>query len=142
MTVREAIFAEIERRLLEIDGIGLVERLPSGDPDAFPALAIYDGAQEVVEEGWADTRHRLSLTIEGFVEGGSGSEVHAALSTLYADTVVALITEPPLNGLAETISEAGLRVSVAELANVKRLGFGLDFAIEFSTERGNPALPA
>lgn len=142
MTVRESIFAEIEARLLTVSGIGSVERMPSGDPDQFPSLAIFDGNQEVIEEGMDHTRHGLTVVIEGFVEGSSGSNVHAALSQLYADTVVALVNEPPLNGLAETISEAGMRVSVAELASKRRLGFGLDFTIEFSTQRGNPALPA
>ncbi|MES2157481.1 MAG: hypothetical protein V4512_06725 [Pseudomonadota bacterium] len=142
MTVRGAIFAEIETRLNGIDGIGEVERLPSGDPDQFPALAIYDGAQEVAEEGSDFTLHRLSLTIEGYVEGSAGSDVHDELSALYADTVVALLPDPPLGGLAQTISEAGMRVAVAELANKSRLGFGLDFTIEFFTQRGNPALPA
>ncbi|MCK0531453.1 hypothetical protein [Sphingobium agri] len=140
--MRETIFAEIERRLNDIAGIQLVERMPSGDPDAFPCLSIFDGNQEVVEEGSAHTRHSLTVMLEGFVEGASGANVHAALSALYADAVVALITEPPLGGLAETISEAGMRVSVAELASKRRLGFGLDIQIEFSTQRGNPAMPA
>ena len=142
MTVRENIFAAVETRLGQIPGIASVERLPSGDPDLFPNLSIYDGNQDVVEEGYDHTRHSLTITIEGFVEGSSGTAVHAALSLLYADAVAALISDPPLDGLAETISEAGLRVSVAELAKKRRLGFALDFAIEFSTKRGNPALPA
>ena len=142
MTVRENIFAEVETRLNAIPRIGSVERLPSGDPDVFPSLSIYDGNQDVAEEGQDYTLHSLTLTIEGFVDGHSGANVHAALSALYADTVVALVDDGTLGGLAARISEAGMRVSVAELAKTRRLGFGLDFEIQFFTQRGNPAQPA
>lgn len=140
--VRELIFADIEQRLNDAESVALVERMPSGDPDVFPALSIFDGNQEPVDEGCGSTRYRLGVTIEGYVEGADGPEAHAALSELYKDVVAALITEPPLGGLAEEIQEGGLRVSVAHLADARRLAFGLDFTIQFSTARDNPALPA
>ncbi|CAD7335385.1 hypothetical protein FIV32_02340 [Sphingomonadales bacterium 58] len=140
-SVRESIFAEIETRLNAISGVQ-VERLPAGDPDIFPALGIYDGVQEPIERGAGYTRHELTVTIEGFVEQADGVEAHVALNDLHAQTVAALLPEPPLGGLVDEINEGGLRVSVAELASVRRLGFGLDIIIQFSTARENPALPA
>ena len=142
MTVREQIFAEIETRLAAIPTVQSVEREPNGDPDVFDYLAITDGGQVVIEEECGVTRYRLSVDIEGYVEGSGGPATHAALSALYADCVAALLTDPPLGGLAETISEDGLRVAVADLANVRRMGFGLGISIEFSNQRDNPALPA
>lgn len=140
--VRELIFAAIESRLTGVEGVSLVERMPSGDPDVFPALSIFDGGQEPTDQGCSATRHGLSVTIEGYVEGADGPEAHAALSQLYVDTVAALMTEPPLGGLVEEIQEGGFRPSVAHLAAAKRLAFGLDFTVLFSTARDNPALPA
>ncbi|MCK0533405.1 hypothetical protein [Sphingobium agri] len=140
--LREAIFAAIESRLTAIPSIGRVERMPAGDPDLFPALSIFDGVQEPIERGASHTRHELTITIEGFVEQADGVEAHAGLNDLYAQTVAALLTEPPLGGLIDEINEGGMRVSVAQLASESRLGFGLDFTIQFSTARENPALPA
>lgn len=142
MTVRNAIFAEIEARLNAIPGVQRVEREPTGDPDAFPYLSITDGGHVPLEKGQGSTRYGLSVEVEGYVEGSGGTETHEALGALYADTVAALLTEPPLGGLAEEISEDGLRVAVADLANRRRMGFGLSIYVEFSNRRDNPALPA
>lgn len=142
MTVRNAIFAEIEARLNAVPGVQRVEREPTGDPDVFDYLSIADGGQTVLEKGFDTTRYGLSVEIEGYVEGSSGDSTHEALSALYATTVAALLTEPPLGGLAEEISEDSLRVATANLANKRRMSFGLSIYVEFSNKRGNPALPA
>lgn len=141
-TVRDQICALIEQRLKEIDGVALVELMPSGDPDDFPALSIYDSGQRPIEYGASATRYEMDITIEGYAEGEGGPAVHASLNSLYGGVVSALLPEPPLGGLAEEIAEGGMRVSVATLASARRLGFGLDFTIQFSTARENPALPA
>lgn len=142
VAVREQIFNEIEQRLGEVEGIGEVERQPSGDPASFPALAIFDSGQQLTESDAINNWYQLEVTIDGTVEGGSGPEAHAALNALYVSIVQALVTEPPLGGLAETIDEGALRVDVAELASERRLNFSLDLSITFPTRRGDPAQPA
>lgn len=142
MSARGLIFAEVETRLAAIAGVASVERMPSGDPDAFPALVIDDGGQSIEDAEAATTRYRLRLTIEGYVVGGEGAAAHDALSDLYADVIAVLMTEPPLGGLAETISEGDMRPAVTELADRRRLAFALDIDITFPTPRGNAAVIA
>jgi len=140
--IREQIYALIEQRLRDIDGVNEVERMPSGDPDKFPALHIFDADQDPFAAEAHSTRYAMTVGIEGFISGGSGGVAHAALSDLYAKVVAALMTEPPLGGLAETIDEGAFRPRVKELASKRRLTFELDFQITFPTARGDPAQSA
>lgn len=140
--IREACFAEIETRLTAIAGVIEVERMPSGDPMSFSALHIFDGGQRAGDSNVESTRYDMSVLIEGYVEGGSGSAAHGAINALYADVVAALMPEPPLGGLVETIDEGDLQISVAQLASIERLAFALDFKITFPTRRDDPAQPA
>jgi len=137
---REAIFAEIETRMRAIAGVGEVERMPSGDPTRWPAIGIEDGVQSAdgnTEPGV--NRYDLPVTISGFVEGGGGSTAHAAANELYRAVVAAMISDPPLGGLAEEVTEGDLRMQVAMLADRRRIGFELDFSITFVADKFNPA---
>lgn len=144
MTIREGIFAEIERRLLAIDdpAVAEVERMPSGDPISFPALGIYDDGQQLEDDDVVAARYSMGAMIEGFIEAADGPEAHAAMNDLYAAVVRALMLDGTLGGLVETITEGAMRVSVAELASKRRLGFSLDLDFTFSTRRDDPALLA
>lgn len=137
--VREAILSEIFDRLRILPGVAECERMATGDPSAYPALGIQDNGQSVATAEAGTTRYELDLSIEGYVEGGNGDLAHAELNELHAAVVAALMTEPPLGGLAESIEEGTMRVSAAHLASTRRLGFLLDFTIQFSTRRGDPA---
>ncbi len=150
MNVLEGIFAVIDARLLAIVQAddGSYERIPSADPDAFPALETYDHGDEpddVQETG--SSRSRLEITVAGLVEGASGAEAHNAMIDLHAKVVKALCGDAG-NNLSDTpgvelIEVTGRRrVDVAELASVRRLGFEQDFLIQFSTVRGDPSQPA
>lgn len=136
--IREQIFAKIEELLGTISGIGEVERMPSGDPSAFPALYIFDEGHTLAEEEAGTTRYALSVSIDGYVKGGDGAESHAALNTLYSAVIAKLVTEPPIDGLAEEITEVDMKPTVAARASERRLAFALDLTIYFATERGNP----
>lgn len=139
MSAREQIFAVVDARLAAVTGVLEYERQPTGDPAKFPALHCYDGGERLTEAESYATRKALFLTVEGFVQGASGAAAHAALNTLHANVVKALLTEPPLGGIVELIEEAGdLRIDVAELASQRRLGFAQDFRVEFATVRGDP----
>jgi hypothetical protein len=140
--VRELIFAEIERRLRTISGIAEVERMPSGDPAAFPALHIYDDGQKPGEGEAGTSEYDLTGLIEGFVEQPGGSAAHAALNELYAAAVAVLMVDQTLGDLAQTIEDGEMIVRVAHLASARRLGFALDFRINLRTRRGQPAQSA
>jgi hypothetical protein len=140
--IREACFIEIDARLTAIDGVTEVERMPSGDPMSFNALHIFDGGQRAGISESDATRYDMSILIEGYVEGSGGKDAHAEINALYADVVAALMSEPPLGGLVETIDEGDLQVTVAQLASKSRLAFSLDFKITFPTRRDDPAQPA
>lgn len=142
-SVREAIFAEVERRLRELLNIGEVERVPSGDPRRFPALEIAEGGPQVrAEQEYGSTRWRMTIVVAGYVEGGSGARAHAAINDLHARACQVLFTEPPLGGLVEMIEEGDVRFQVATLASEGRMAFAQDVIVQFATQRGNPALPA
>lgn len=133
--IREQILGLVDQRLAPL--AEEYERNPSDDPTRFPALAANDGGHRIVETEAGATRYALDLTVEGYVEGGTGAQASAALNELYAAVVATMMTEPPLGGLAETIEEGDLRVATATLASDRRLGFTLEFTITFPTRRGD-----
>jgi hypothetical protein len=141
------IFAAVDARLEAIEGVESYQRMPSGDPDRFPAIEAYDNGDEPVPEpDVGSTRLGLMLTVAGYVETG-GALAHDALIALHADAVKALCgdqgSDLGLPGLVELIEITGRRrVDIAELAKKRRLGFEQDFLIQYSTVRGDPSQPA
>lgn len=141
------IFAKIDDRLAGIDGVESYQRMPSGDPDRFPAIEAYDNGDEPVPEPDVGfTRLGLMLTVAGYVETG-GALAHDALISLHAAAVRALCSDEGsdlgLSGIVELIEIVGRRrVDIAELARKRRLGFEQDFLIQYSTVRGDPSQPA
>lgn len=136
--VRERIFAAIESLLSAMPGVAEVERMPSSDPAAFPALHIFDNGDSPDPEEAGTSRWLMSVRIEGYVQGGDGPEAHAAANALYADVIEVLFVEPVLGGLATEIEQTGLRPSVANLARARRIGFDLPLSIYYATARGEP----
>jgi hypothetical protein len=137
--VCERIMAVLDARLETVDGVQSYEAEPTGDPDGFPALALYQGDLTLIESETGSSRYRMTVSVMGFVEGGSGARARAERSNLYAATVKVLMADPTLDGLAETIEESGdLALDGAELASDRRLGFAQDFEITFATVRGDP----
>lgn len=137
------IFAEIDGRLspASIDGLKSYERMPSGDPTTFPAVAAYDDGDNPVESEAGSTALALIISVEGYVVGSGGAATHDAMLKLHAAVVAALCADGSnLGGLVENIEIVGQRrVVVAKLATKRRVGFAQDFKITFSTKRGNPA---
>ncbi|HEV7658830.1 MAG TPA: hypothetical protein VGO55_03190 [Allosphingosinicella sp.] len=142
-----AIFARIDTRLAAIEGVQSYQRMPSGDPDRFPAIEAYDNGDEPVPDPEVGvTRLGLMLTVAGYVETG-GAIAHDALIALHAAAVQVLCgdegSDLGLPGMVELIEIVGRRrVDIAELAKKRRLGFEQDFLIQYSTVRGDPSQPA
>ena len=137
--IREQILAWIAAAHVALPSQPEVERDPSADPTRYPSYGIVDGGQEPIEREAGTVRYELTVKIEGYVEGGSGTEACAARNALYADTVAIMMAEPPINGLAELVEEGRLVCDTAELASKRRLGFLVDFTIQYATRRGDPA---
>ena len=143
MTVKDAILAEIKVRLLAMDPApASVEIEPSGDPDEFDAIELYDDGDVILERDAACTRKQMSLRLSGMVEGSAGDAPTAARNDLHARCVAALLADGSLGGLVELIDEGDRRNATAILAEKRRLGFDQDFSIQFTTMRDNPALAA
>lgn len=140
--IRAQIVAEIARRLRLLPGVAEVEVMPSTDPDAWPALHLFDDGQEPSEYGADITRQNFTPRIECYVEQPGGADAYAVLNTLYAAVVAFLIDGTQLGGLVETIDEGRMVISVAPLASEPRLYFGLDLLITFAARRGDPSQPA
>lgn len=136
--VREQIFVALETRLQAIAGVGEVERMPSGDPAAFPALHLFDQGDKLDEGETGTHRFVMAVGIDGYVSGGDGAAAHGAVNALYAAVIEALFTEPVLAGLATEIEIESMQVLVAERASVRRVAFNLDLSIYYATRRGSP----
>ncbi len=135
---REEIFAALDVLLAAVDGVQRYEREPSGDPDVFPALALYDAGDRPKDGEVGIDQKTLAITVQGYVEGGAGAVAHAAMNELHAAVVRAVMSiTAPIR--AEAIEVRDLRVSVAGLASSRRFGFAQDFDIEFATLRGDPS---
>ena len=140
MTALSTIFAEVDARLTDLVAPdGSYERMPSGDPDVFPALEVHDGGDMPVEFEAGATRTELSFEVVGFVEGHGGAQTHDAMTDLHAKVVFALCGDGEnLGGIVENIEARDRRPVVAELANKRRVGFFQDFIVTLTTPRGDP----
>ena len=119
-------------------GASEVELMPSGEPEKFSALHIFDEGQDPEPGEVGTERFALSIGIDGYVSGGAGREALEALNNLYADTKEALFAEPVLGGLANEIEETSFRVHVTERASKRRLSFSLGLSVHYATQRGSP----
>jgi len=142
MTHLNAIFTEVITRLMAIGDAAETELMPSADPVDFPARHVFDGGHNPIDGDAFSTTYQLDFTVEGYLQQAGGAETHAALNDFYAATVRALVSDPPLGGLVETIDEGAMRVVVAPLASQNRLAFALDLSATFATRRDDPAQPA
>lgn len=141
-TVLDHILYRITLAASTVVGGNAVSLEPNGDSDIFPALDVYDDGDTVITEEASVTRRRLAIRIEGFVQRGDGTEATAERNALHAGTVRAVMADETLGGLVEVISAGDRRTGSAILAEHRRLMFGQDFAIDYATDRYDPALPA
>jgi hypothetical protein len=118
------------------------ELMPTADPINFTAIHIFDNGQFVMDGEAGSTRYRLRLTIEAYFEEAGGAATYAELNATYAAIVTTMVADPPMDTLAETITEADMRIGVATLASKPRQYLALDFDIEFSTSRDDPTQAA
>jgi hypothetical protein len=87
-------------------------------------LVLVDGTQTVVEDGPAGTLYRLAVRIDGSLTRASSDLLGPALSALYATTLVSLLADQSLGGLAIHVAEGteadeevtGLEVDLAREA--------------------------
>lgn len=137
-----AIFAEIDARLSAVVAVdaGSYERMPSGDPNVFPALESYDNGDSPVDFEAGTTQTELDFQVVGIVEGEGGAAMHDEMIDLHARTVFALCGDDGTNlgGIVENIEAKGRRTVVAKLASRRRLSFAQDFTITLVTRRGDP----
>ena len=140
--IRAQIVAEIARRIKLVPGIAEVEVMPSADPDAWPALHLFDDGQEPTEYEAEITRQNFAPRIECYVEQPGGAEAYDLLNDLYSAVIATLIDGTQLGGIVETIDEGRMEISVAPLASAPRMYFGLDLLITFAARRGDPSQPA
>lgn len=138
--IRDRIFAAVVAALQAVGVV--VEEMPSGDPDQFPCLAIFDRGQRVLQDEGepASNLYAMGLLIEGYVEGSGGVAVRSAINALYVDTIKALVADETFGGLAQGFAEGDLTIDVAELASVRAVGFVLDVQIQFFASRIDPAV--
>jgi len=146
MSVRETILAAIASRLAAIPGVVEFAREATGDPTQFPAIFLTEGPHESRSGEVQTQRYAMSVLIEGYVAGGDGAAAAAARNNLYAAAAAAIMSDGlnmggTISGV-EDIAEIRFRPSVAELSKGRRAAFELELEIQFSTMRGNPALPA
>lgn len=141
-TVADTIDAAFASALATVGGNPEIEIEPAGDPSRFPALEVYGGDWQVEEREADLIRWSMTVTVEGFVEGGGGAAPTQKRNALHADVVEKIMTDQALAGLVEIIEPGDVRRSHATLSNKRRLNFAQDFYVQFTTSRTNPAQPA
>jgi hypothetical protein len=141
-TVLDRILHQIIMAAFNVVDPYAVSLEPNGDSDIFPALEIYDSGDVVLEHESAVTRRRLTLTIEGYVEREDGAAATGERNALHANLVRAIMADETLGGIVEVIDPGDRRTGTAMLAEHRRLMFGQDFAIDYATDRYDPAKPA
>lgn len=139
--VRYQIALEAKARM-ETLGAAEVELMPSADPVEFDAIHLFDDGQGIGDAQAMTTQYDMRLRIECYFEQAGQGAAYLALNDRYAQVVAAMMAEPPMGGLAETIEEGSLRIGVASLASKPRLYFAVDFDISFATRRMDPAQAA
>lgn len=141
MTALSQIFAVVDERLLAVvePDDGSYERMPSGDPDTFPALEVHDSGDNPVQFESGTTHTELHLELIGFVEGDGGASTHDAMLELHAKAIFALCgDDATLGGLVENVEAGDRRAVKAMLASKDRVGFSADIVITLTTRRGDP----
>lgn len=138
MAARQAVLGAVFARLGEIADIAELDINPSGEPSRFPALYLVEEDQDADDRTEpATTRYGLSLTVEGYVQGGGGAEATAARSALYLAVITALMGDP-LHDIVEEIHEGRMRLATTVLAKERRLGFALGISIIFPAASISP----
>jgi hypothetical protein len=141
VAAREQIFDRIDTVLKAVTGVQSYEAEPSGDPDDFPAIQMFDAGQSPNEgqEALGTDQLALSVTVVGYVQLGTGATARAARNEFHAAIVLAMMSDATLLAMIETIDVGDFRTFRANLANERRLAFEQDFAIGFATPRGDPS---
>lgn len=142
-TVRDDIDDALEAALTEVVGDpAAIEFEPNGDPGVYPSLAIFNHGDRLIEQDALCERRSMDLTVEGYVAGAGTREGVRARNDLHARAVAAIMAEEQLGGLVELIEPGECRRTTLQFDVGGRLTFAQDFTIQFTTSRGNPALPA
>ena len=142
-TVRDDIDDAIEAALVDVLGDpAAIEFEPNGDPGVYPSLAIFNHGDRLIEQDSVSERRSMDLTIEGYVAGAGSREGVRARNDLHARAVAAIMADEQLGGLVELIDAGDLRRTTLQFDVGGRLTFAQDLTIQFTTLRGNPALPA
>lgn len=134
--VRETIWLAIDAAMQQ--DVEEYQRMPSGDPKAFPARHGHDTGQSAIEREAQNSRYAMDVTIDGYVQGQGGTATHAELNALHADTVQRMLALIDAHAEIETIEEGDMRTGVAALASVRSMAFSQDFKVIFATRRGDP----
>ncbi|HUD30419.1 MAG TPA: hypothetical protein VMQ93_16235 [Novosphingobium sp.] len=136
--IRELIFEAIVDTLTAAQVAPEIERMPSGDPIAYPAVEIVD-LGDVPATGEAGTdRWVMTFAVTGMVQADTGAEAHAAMNALDTAVIEALFVEPVLGGLATEITADRLQPGIVERAERRQLYFERTFNLYYATRRGMP----
>ncbi|MPT48256.1 MAG: hypothetical protein E2598_07510 [Sphingobium sp.] len=138
--IRDDVFDGLDAALAAIAGLGEYDVMPAGDPVKFPALHLIDNGQGPEPNTEAHVnRYALAFSIEGYVVSDAGGRAaHKDMNALYAKAVAAIMAFADTSPMIEDVEEGTLRVVTAKLAEVRTIGFSLDFTLIYATRRGDP----
>lgn len=140
-TVRDMIDDGLEAALSTVSGPRAIDFDPPGEPDTFPDLAVFRGADREIEREAHLSRREGVFTVEGSVQN-IGRDARTDLTALHAASVAAIMIDQTLGGIVELIDPTDCRWMPRRLADTSILTFAQDFVIQFVTVRNDPALPA
>lgn len=145
MSLTNQIWTKIEARLLQagqaIDPAARVVRNPSGDLTPGTELALHTGTIRRVLSETGAVHRRLTFRIEGSRSGDDPADVAEGIDALHAAAVDALILEPTLDGLAETLEDTNGTFSAVLLSEIRIEVFDQTFELEFPAPQGRLSTP-
>lgn len=144
LPVRERVLRALFERLGTLPGVTVYRnREQPVDEVSRPALVMFDGGHEPPAEETGAARYDMPVTIVGYVKAVDQDGIGLAISTLYADTIVTVMTDPRLGELADDIREGALDLDTDVAEGVGFLaGFDLGLTVIYWTVASNPYQPA
>jgi hypothetical protein len=123
----------------EVKGV-IVElnRRTAIDVDDLPALLIYEGSEQPINDFSSEDAYDLPLLLQGIV-AGAGADAVSFANNLRATAMKALMADLSLGGLARNLQFTGTGdLAGADIVAVEVESFELSFTVSYATKEGDP----
>lgn len=116
-----------------------VERNRDVEVQRFPTIVLLDGAHNIGESEHGLHRYAMTLSVEGYVQAETDSQLGATANALYGSIMSAVMADRQLGGLAIDIHEQNFDIVVGRGEGHKpSAAFSIEFLVDFFTRENDP----